>query len=134
MLVSQRVLKSYQAKRQKIRNDKSHKKDDCLKSEHLGYRRFTLYGLQLESKFAEMNEYDIKEGRLTDENRAIDPASMVITVGVFPPRQKGLIARQSTEIRVLHSTPLTKLFDRIHCPHSMVSLRNGSEFAENPGL
>jgi len=53
---------------------------------------------------------------------------------VFPPRQKGLIARQSTEIRLLHSTPLTKLFDRIHCPHSLVSLRHGSEFAENPDI
>ena len=68
-----------------------------------------------------------------EENRQIDPVSLVVTVGVFPPRQKGLIARQSTEIRLLHSTPLTKLFDRIHCPHSLVSLRHGSEFAENPG-
>lgn len=66
MLVSQRVLRAYQAKRQKLRNDKTRTKDDIsLKSEHLGYRRFTLYGLQLESKFAEFNEAQIKSGRLT---------------------------------------------------------------------
>ena len=76
----------------------------------------------------------MQKGHLTDDNRHefIDPASLVIKIGVFPPRQKGLIARQSSEIKCLDSTRLTDLFDRIFCPTNSMSLLSGHDFAENP--
>ena len=76
----------------------------------------------------------MQKGHLTDDNRHefIDPASLVIKIGVFPPRQKGLIARQSSEIKCLDSTRLTDLFDRIFCPTNAMSLLSGHDFAENP--
>ena len=76
----------------------------------------------------------MQKGLLTDDNRHefIDPASLVIKIGVFPPRQKGLIARQSSEIKCLDSTRLTDLFDRIFCPTNSMSLLSGHDFAENP--
>ena len=115
MLVSQRLLKSYQQKRQNIRNEK--KPGDvqsdhnfALKAEHMGYRRFTPYGLTLEKEILAMNKSRILDGTLTDDTRDIDGSTLVCTIAVFPPRQKGIIARQSSEIRVLHTTKLTKLF------------------------
>jgi len=78
----------------------------------------------------------MQSGHLTDDNRHefIDPASLVIKIGVFPPRQKGLIARQSSEIKCLDSTRLTDLFDRIFCPTNSMSLLSGHDFAENPRI
>ena len=99
-----------------------------------GYFRFTPHGLQLEKNFFEENAKKMQKGLLTDDNRHefIDPASLVIKIGVFPPRQKGLIARQSSEIKCLDSTRLTDLFDRIFCPTNSMSLLSGHDFAENP--
>jgi len=85
----------------------------------------------------EKNLEDIRNGTLTDENR-LDKHSMVLTMAILPPTQKG--ANQhgrpitlSTELRVLHSTKLENIFDAIHCPTSFLSTKHGSEFAENPG-
>ena len=96
--------------------------------------RFTPHGLQLEKNFFEENAKKMQKGHLTDDNRSefIDPSSLVITIGIFPPRQKGLIARQSSEIKVLDSTRLTDLFDRIYCPTNSMSLLSGHDFADNP--
>ena len=50
MLVSQRLLRSYQTKRQEMRSTtrKKDPEDYVLKAEHMGYRRFTPYGIQLD--------------------------------------------------------------------------------------
>jgi len=45
ILVSQRLLKSYQSKRRDLRNSKNRKNDEnVLKAEHIGYRRY-IYGV-----------------------------------------------------------------------------------------
>jgi len=116
MLVSQRLLKSYQQKRQNIRNSdkKPLSQSDhnfALKAEHMGYRLFTQYGLNLEKEIKNHNLKLIENGNLTNNKREIDPTTLVCTIAVFPPRQKGIIARQSSEIRVLNTTKLTQLFD-----------------------
>ena len=74
----------------------------------MGYRRFTPYGLNLEKEIVEENRTRMEEGTLTDDTLEIDPAALICTIAVFPPRQKGIIARQSSEIRVLHTTGSAK--------------------------
>ena len=85
----------------------------------------------------ERNLEEIKNGNLTEDNR-LDKHAMVLTMTILPPAQKGMNQHgrpitSTTELRVLNSTKLEDIFDKIHCPTSKLSTRHGSEFAKNPG-
>ena len=113
LLVGQRLLKSYQRKRQGLRSGKCANVTDpgfALRAEHQGYRRFTPYGLNKDREIAEINTNLMSNKILTDETRQIDPCSLVCQIAIFPPRQKGVIARQSSEMKVIHTTKLTDVF------------------------
>ena len=81
-----------------------------LKAEHMGYRRFTPYRLQLDKDVINFNTEQILNGNYTDENRSLHPATLVVTIAAFPPRTKGIVARQSSEVRCIHTTELSKFF------------------------
>ena len=117
MLVSQRLLRTYQTKRQEMRRQRpitTEKNSDryTLKAEHMGYRRFTPYGLQLDKDVINFNTEQIFNGNYTDENRSLHPATLVVTIAAFPPRTKGIVARQSSEVRCIHTTELSKFFGK----------------------
>ena len=97
-LVSQRLLKSYQIKRQLLRNDQHERETNyrnSLKTEYLGYRRFSPYALRIEHETLEKNMKAIAEKKLTIDNRELDNDSVVLTVAVFLPKSKGNQTRQA---------------------------------------
>ena len=115
MLVSQRLLRSYQTKRQEMRSTtrKKDPEDYVLKAEHMGYRRFTPYGIQLDKDVLSFNKEQLLQGNYSDDSRILHPATLVATIAVFPPRSKGIVARQSSEIRCIHTTELSAFFGKI---------------------
>ena len=73
-LVSQRLLKSYQKKRQLLRNDQHERETNyrnSLKTEYLGYRRFSPLALKIEHETLERNMKAVREKMLTPENREL---------------------------------------------------------------